>query len=67
MMAAASGVACLLYGSFKSSDAARKRRKVPAKCEDNLEAMVSKSIRDNFKQFGPTEIDGTAIGNVTLR
>ena len=34
---------------------------------NNVEAMVAKSIKDNFKGFGPTEIDGTTIGGLTLR
>jgi hypothetical protein len=55
----------LLRGSFENEGP--KRRRVSGKQEGNVEAMVAKSIKDNFKGFGPAEIDGTTIGNMTLR
>ena len=49
------------------ADKATKKRKVLHKAESNVEAQVAKSIKDNFKGFGPAEVDGTAIAGITLR
>jgi hypothetical protein len=56
----------LLRDSFENN-LGPKRRRVSRTTEGNVEAMVAKSIKDNFKGFGDTEIDGTTIGNMTLR
>ena len=45
----------------------KKRKMTPNMMESNVEAQVAKSIKDNFKGFGPAEVDGTAISGITLR
>ena len=38
----------------------KKRKKTPNMMDSNVDAQVAKSIKDNFKGFGPAEVDGTA-------
>jgi hypothetical protein len=51
----------------KAAKATKKRKLAPNHIESNVEAQVAKSIKDNFRGFGPAEVDGTAIDGVTLR
>lgn len=54
-----------MHGSFAAEPSLKCRKVV--KEEYNVDAMVHKSIKDNFKGFGPAEIDCTTISGLTLR
>ena len=52
---------------IEKANKTKKHKISPNMMESNIDAQVAKSIKDNFKGFGPAEIDGTAISGITLR